>query len=65
MKTGLVFNINEVDMPESEDWKPKKAIVPKIKAGEKVHHHVSRAVKYISIVICSRIVVNNENVFEK
>jgi hypothetical protein len=50
VKAKLVFNLDEVDIPERENRKSKKAIVPKIIAGKTVHHHVSRDVKNISIV---------------
>jgi hypothetical protein len=52
MKGELVFNLNEVDMSEWENRKPKKVIVPKMIAGETIHHCVSRAVKHISIIAC-------------
>jgi hypothetical protein len=52
MNAGLVFNLDEVDMSEWEDRKPKKVIVPKTITEDTVYHRVSRGVKHISIVIC-------------
>jgi hypothetical protein len=52
MKAESVFNLDEVEMLEWENRKPRKVIVPKTIAGETVHHCVLRGVKYISIIAC-------------
>jgi hypothetical protein len=48
----LVFNLDEVEIFDWEDRKPKKVAVPIAVAAHNIHHRISRDVKHISIVTC-------------
>jgi hypothetical protein len=50
--TELVFNLDKVGIPEWEDRKPKKVIVPKSMCEQTVHHKVNRNFKHISVIAC-------------
>jgi hypothetical protein len=50
----LVFNLDEVGISDWEDRKPKKVVVPIIATSHSIHHRVSRNLKHISIVTCTR-----------
>jgi hypothetical protein len=48
----LVFNLDEVEISDWEDRKPKKVVVPITARAHNIHHRISRNVKHISIVTC-------------
>jgi hypothetical protein len=48
----LVFNPDELGISDWEDQKPKKVVVPIIRAAHNIHHRISRNVKHISIGTC-------------
>jgi hypothetical protein len=50
MKEELVFNLDEVNMLEWEDWKDRKVTVAKTMDGPMMHHRASQNVRYTSII---------------
>jgi hypothetical protein len=52
MKAELMFDLDEVGLPEWEDRKDKTAIVPMTMDGQTIPHRASQNVKHISIIIC-------------
>jgi hypothetical protein len=52
MKIELIFNLEEVNMWQWEDWKDKKIIFPKMIDDQMMHHRASRNMRSISIITC-------------
>jgi hypothetical protein len=48
----LVFNLDEVGIPDWEDRKTKKVIALAATFGQTIHHGVCRNVKHISVISC-------------
>jgi hypothetical protein len=48
----LVFNLDEVEISDLEDRKPKNVVVPITVAAHNIHHRISRNMKHISVVAC-------------
>jgi hypothetical protein len=49
---GLVFNLDEVGMPDEDDRQPKKMVVSITTPLHSIHRRLSRSVKHISVVAC-------------
>jgi hypothetical protein len=51
-QVDLLFNLEEFEISDWEDRKPKKVVAPISVAAHNIHHRISRNVKHISIVMC-------------
>jgi hypothetical protein len=48
----LVFNLDEVGSPDSEDRKPKKLFVPRSVSPDDTYHPVSHRYRHIALLAC-------------
>jgi hypothetical protein len=48
----LVFNGDAVDISDWEDYKTRKAVVPRATRGQTIHQRRYRNVKHLSVIVC-------------